>query len=119
MKRTYSGAAEGRGAVYEWDGNRNVGKGRMEITESAGPSRIAIKLDFMKPIEGHNIAEFTMEPRGDSTKVTWSMYGPNRFIGKVMSVFIDMDNMVGKDFETGLASLKRLTEADEVSAAAR
>ncbi|MGZ8796674.1 MAG: SRPBCC family protein [Thermoanaerobaculia bacterium] len=88
MKRTYSGAAVGKGAVYEWDGNNQVGKGRMEITDTTAPSRITIKLDFMEPLEGHDIAEYTLEPQGDSTKVTWVMHGPNRFIGKVISVFI-------------------------------
>ncbi|MGZ8829688.1 MAG: SRPBCC family protein [Thermoanaerobaculia bacterium] len=110
MKRTYSGAAVGKGAVYEWDGNNQVGKGRMEITDTTAPSRITIKLDFMEPLEGHDIAEYTLEPQGDSTKVTWVMHGPNRFIGKVISVFISMDKMIGKDFETGLASLKTIAE---------
>ncbi|MGZ8833008.1 MAG: SRPBCC family protein [Thermoanaerobaculia bacterium] len=110
MKRTYSGAAVGKGAVYEWDGNNQVGKGRMEITDTTAPSRITIKLDFMEPLEGHDIAEYTLEPQGDSTKVTWVMHGPNRFIGKVISVFISMDKMIGKDFETGLANLKIMAE---------
>jgi hypothetical protein len=82
----------------------------MEITDTARPSRITIKLDFLKPIEGHNIAEFTLEPQGGSTQVTWAMHGPNRYIGKVMSVFINMDTMIGKSFETGLANLKTTAE---------
>lgn len=106
MRRTYSGAASGKGAVYEWEGNNQVGKGRMEITDTTAPSRVIIKLDFMKPIEGHDIAEYTLERQGDSTKVTWVMHGPNVFIGKVISVFISMDKMIGNDFETGLANLK-------------
>jgi carbon monoxide dehydrogenase subunit G len=110
MKRTYSGASAGKGAVYEWEGDKNVGKGRMEITELSPPSNVKIKLDFIKPFEAHNTAEFTLEPKGDSTTVTWAMYGPCSFISKVMSVFIDMDRMIGKDFETGLASLKTVTE---------
>jgi carbon monoxide dehydrogenase subunit G len=109
MKRTLSGAASGKGAVYEWDGNGNVGRGRMEILESS-PEKITIKLDFMKPIEGHNIAEFTLEPDGDATRVTWVMYGPSPYIGKVMSVFLNMDRMIGTDFEAGLANLKTATE---------
>jgi hypothetical protein len=109
MKRTHSGAESGRGAVYEWDGNRKIGKGRMEITD-ASPSKITIKLDFLKPIEGHNIAEFTMEPQGDSTNVTWAMYGPAPFISKVIQVFVSMDSMVGKEFDTGLANLKSIAE---------
>ena len=75
MKRTHSGPANGNGAVYEWEGNIKAGQGRMEITESYPPSRIAVKLYFIKPFEGHNIAEFTMEARGDSTNVTWAMHG--------------------------------------------
>lgn len=110
MSRNFSGAASGTGAVYEWAGNGNVGQGRMEITESSAPSRIAIKLDFIKPIEGHNIAEFTLAPDGDATRVTWAMHGPSPHIGKVISVFLDMDSMIGKDFEAGLANLKTATE---------
>jgi hypothetical protein len=110
MKRTHSGAASGRGAVYEWDGNSKVGKGRMEITEAASPSKVTIKLDFLKPIEGHNIAEFTLEPQGDSTSVTWAMRGPSPFVSKVFQVFISMDSMLGKEFETGLANLKSAAE---------
>jgi hypothetical protein len=109
MKRTHSGAESGKGAVYEWDGNRKIGKGRMEITD-ASPSKITIKLDFLRPIEGHNIAEFTLEPQGDSTNVTWAMYGPAPFISKVIQVFFSMDSMVGKEFDTGLANLKSIAE---------
>lgn len=113
MKRAYSGAASGKGAVYEWDGNRNIGKGRMEITD-ASPSKVVFKMDFIKPFEGHNIAEITMDPKGDttnvSTYVTWAIYGPNVFLGKVMSLICNMDKMIGKEFETGLANLKSLTE---------
>ena len=110
MKRNLSGAANGKGAVYEWDGDKTVGKGRMEIAESSPPSKVAIKLDFIKPFEAHNIAEFTLEPKGDSTNVTWAMHGPTPYIAKVIHVFFDMDSMVGKDFETGLANLKAIAE---------
>jgi uncharacterized protein YndB with AHSA1/START domain len=114
MKRSYSGAADGKGAVYGWDGDRNVGSGRMEILDASLPSKIVIKLDFFKPFEGHNTAEFTMLPQGDATNlttdVTWLMHGPAPFMSKVMQVFMNMDNMIGKDFEVGLANLKRLTE---------
>jgi len=110
MKRSYSGTESGKGAVYGWEGNKNVGSGRMEILDAQAPSRIVIKLDFFTPFEGHNTAEFTMLPQGDGTNVTWLMHGPSRFIGKIMHVFINMDRMVGKDFEIGLANLKRLTE---------
>ena len=110
MKRSYSGAASGTGAVYAWEGNKNVGSGRMEILDASAPSRIVIKLDFFTPFEGHNTAEFTMLPQGDATNITWLMHGPLPFMGKIMHVFINMDNMIGKDFEAGLANLKRLTE---------
>src|SRR5665647_2771031 len=99
MKRTYSGAESGKGAVYAWDGDKNVGSGRMEILDASAPSKIVIKLDFFTPFEGHNTAEFTMLPQGDATSLTW-----------LMQVFMNIDNMVGKDFEVGLANLKRLTE---------
>ena len=114
MKRSFSGAADGKGAVYGWEGNKNVGSGRMEILDSSKPSKIVIKLDFFTPFEGHNTAEFTMLPQGDATNlttnVTWLMHGPAPFMSKVMQVFINLDNMIGKDFEIGLANLKRLTE---------
>jgi uncharacterized protein YndB with AHSA1/START domain len=114
MKRSFSGAADGKGAVYGWEGNKNVGSGRMEILETSKPSKIVIKLDFFTPFEGHNTAEFTMLPQGDATNlttnVTWLMHGPAPFMSKVMQVFINLDNMIGKDFEIGLANLKRLTE---------
>jgi hypothetical protein len=110
MKRTYSGAANGKGAIYAWEGNGEVGKGRMEITESSAPGKIAMNLDFEKPFETHNIVEFTMVPKGDFTDVTWAMHGPNPYIAKLMHLFFNMDNMVGKDFESGLANLKSIAE---------
>jgi uncharacterized protein YndB with AHSA1/START domain len=110
MKRSFGGAASGKGAVYEWDGNNNVGSGRMEILDSAQPSKIVIKLDFIRPFEGHNTAEFTMLPQGGATAVTWTMHGPASFMSKLMQVFMNLDHMIGKDFEIGLANLKRLTE---------
>jgi uncharacterized protein YndB with AHSA1/START domain len=110
MKRTYSGTESGKGAVYGWEGNNNVGSGRMEILESAAPSKVVIKLDFFKPFEGHNTAEFTMMPQGDATHLTWLMRGPAPFMNKLMQVFMNLDKMIGKDFEAGLANLKKLTE---------
>jgi hypothetical protein len=110
MKRSYSGAASGKGAVYAWDGNKNVGSGRMEILEASMPSKIVIKLDFFTPFEGHNTAEFTMLPQGDVTSLTWLMHGPATLISRVMQVFMNIDKMVGKDFEAGLANLKKHTE---------
>ncbi len=110
MKRTFGATTAGKGAVYEWDGNKDVGKGRMEITDTSPPPRVTINLDFVKPFETHNIVEFTLEPQGDFTNVTWAMHGPSPYIAKVMHIFFDMDNMVGKDFETGLANLKTIAE---------
>lgn len=110
MKRIYSGAESGKGALYAWDGNKNVGSGRMEILDASSPSKIVIKLDFFKPFEAHNTAEFTMQPQGGATEVIWVMHGPAPFMSKVMQVFMNMDNMIGKDFEIGLANLKTLAE---------
>jgi uncharacterized protein YndB with AHSA1/START domain len=110
MKRTHSGAASGKGAAYAWEGNKDVGSGRMEIVESTPPSRLTIKLDFMKPFEAHNVVDFTLAPQGTATRVNWSMHGPAPFMSKVMQVFMSMDRMVGNDFEAGLANLKALAE---------
>ena len=110
MQRSYGGEAAGGGAVYTWDGNNNVGSGRMEIIDSLEPSRIVIKLDFIKPFEGHNTAEFTMLPQGDATNVTWLMHGPASFMSRLMQVFINLDRMIGKDFEIGLSNLKKIVE---------
>jgi hypothetical protein len=110
MKRSYSGAASGKGAVYGWEGNKNVGSGRMEILDALVPSKIVIKLDFFTPFEGHNTAEFSLLPQGDATAVTWRMHGPAPFMSKVMQVFMNLDHMIGKDFEIGLANLKNLAE---------
>ena len=110
MKRAYSGAPRGNGAVYEWEGNSDVGQGRMEITNATPSSNVTIKLDFMKPLEGHDIAMFALEPKGDTTEVTWSMDGPTPYIGKVIGVFLNMDQMIGSDFAAGLANLKTVAE---------
>ena len=110
LKRTYSGAERGKGAVYAWAGNKNVGSGRMEIIDATAPSQIAIKLDFFKPFEAHNTAEFTMMPQGRATRIVWVMHGPAPFISKLMQVFMNFDAMIGRDFEAGLANLKKLTE---------
>ncbi len=110
MQRTYSGAAEGKGAVYAWQGDKNVGSGRMEILDAPAPSKIVIKLDFFTPFEGHNTAEFTMLPQGDGTHVIWLMQGPAPLMSRVMQVFINLDRMIGRDFEAGLVNLKGLAE---------
>ena len=109
MKRTFSGAPKDLGAIYAWEGDDKVGAGRMEITGLA-PSKVDIKLDFLKPFEGHNVAEFALHPQADSTRVTWSMDGPSSYMTKLIGVFFNMDKMIGKDFETGLANLKTAAE---------
>ena len=109
MKRSYSGAEKGKGAAYAWEGNGKVGQGRMEIIDAA-PSRVALDLDFVKPFEGHNKVVFTLAPQGDATEVNWAMQGPMPYVSKLISVFCDMDGMIGKEFENGLANLKTLTE---------
>jgi hypothetical protein len=109
MKRTYSGEPTAKGAKYAWAGNSEVGEGSMTLTE-AQPSRVALDLDFVKPFEGHNKVVFTLTPKGDATEVTWDMHGPSPYITKVIQVFCDMDGMIGKEFEKGLADLKTLTE---------
>jgi uncharacterized protein YndB with AHSA1/START domain len=110
MKKTYSGAAAGRGAIYEWDGDKNVGSGRIEIADTSPPNRVAIKLDMIKPFAASNRVEFTLQPRGDATNVTWAMNGHTPYLAKIMHLFLDVDRMVGQDFETGLANLKALAE---------
>lgn len=110
MKRIHSGAASGKGAVYEWDGNKEIGQGRMEITESTPPTKVAFAMHFIKPFEAHNTAEFVLEPQGDSTYVTWAIYGPQPYIAKVIGIFCNMDSMIGKEFEAGLANLKTIAE---------
>jgi uncharacterized protein YndB with AHSA1/START domain len=110
LKRSYSGAASGEGAVYEWSGNKNIGQGQMEIVESSPSSKIKLRIDFIKPFEAHNTIEFTLIPQGGSTLVTQAMYGPSPFISKVMGIFCSMDKMVGKKYEEGLANLKAISE---------
>jgi uncharacterized protein YndB with AHSA1/START domain len=110
LKRSFSGAPSGPGAIYAWEGNKNVGSGRMEIIDTAPPSKIIIKLDFFKPFKANNIAEFTLEPKGAATDVTWAMQGPVPYIGKIMHLIINCDKMVGNDFATGLASMKAVAE---------
>ncbi len=110
MKRTFSGAAKDKGAVYAWEGNDKVGAGRMEILDVTQPTRVDIKLDFLRPFESHCQTEFTLQAQGDSTVVTWTMSGPSAFITKLMGLVASMDSMVGKDFESGLASMKAVAE---------
>ena len=110
LQRTYSGAAAGRGAIYAWSGNKQAGKGRMEMLDAKAPSDIVIQLDFIEPFAARDTAEFTLAPQGDATTVTWSMRGSLSFLMKVMHLFFDMDKMIGADFEKGLANLKTAAE---------
>jgi hypothetical protein len=109
MKRSYSGAPSGKGAVYEWDGNSNIGAGRMEVTE-ASATKIVYDMLFLKPWEAHNTAEIVMVPGGASTDITWAMSGPNPYFGRIIHTLIDVDKMVGVEFTTGLANLKSIAE---------
>lgn len=110
MKRTLSGAESGKGAAYAWESNGKAGIGRMEITNSVPSSLVALKLDFEKPFKANNTVDFTLKPMGNETTVTWAMHGRYPFIARLMGVFFNMDRLVGKDFETGLANLKRAAE---------
>ena len=110
MKRTFGATTSGKGATYAWEGNKDVGQGRMEIAESVPSSKVALNLDFVKPFQAHNVVEFKLEPKGDATNVTWAMQGDTPYFAKIIHVFINMDKMVGKDFEAGLANLKAIAE---------
>ena len=118
MKRTYEGPPAGRGAVYAWAGNKEVGEGRMTLTESRPHELIRIKLDFIKPFAATNTTEFTFKPQGEQTHVTWTMTGHNGFMAKAFCMFMDMDKMVGGDFEKGLAAMKAVAEARTATVAA-
>jgi len=111
MKKTFEGPPSGVGAMYAWTGNDKVGEGKMTIEKSTAPSLVGIKLQFFKPFAATNTATFTFAPASEGTKVTWSMDGENNFVGKAFSMFMDMDKMVGGDFERGLASMKTLAES--------
>ena len=101
MKRTHSGAANGKGAVYEWAGNGKAGQGRMEVVDTSPPSKVTIKLDFFK---------LTLDAKGGSTNVTWAVHGPQPYFAKVMTIFVRMDSLLGKEFEAGLANMKSIAE---------
>ena len=112
MKQTHEGAAAGTGAIYSWAGNKEVGEGRMTITGSHPSDLIRIKLEFLKPFAAVNTTEFTFKPEGNQTAVTWSMTGTNNFMAKAFCMFMNMDKMVGGDFEKGLAHMKSVSEAE-------
>lgn len=111
LKRTYEGPTAGEGAIYSWVGNREVGEGKMTLIESRPAELIRIKLEFFKPFKATNTAQFEFKPEGDGTRVTWSMTGENNFIGKAIGLVMNMDKMIGGDFESGLAGIKAIAEA--------
>ncbi len=111
----HSGSQRGVGAIYAWNGNKQVGQGRQEILEATSPSRVVIQLDFFRPFKARNTTEFTMTSQGKTTHVNWAMFGPQPLISKIMCMFMNMDKMVGKDFEKGLASLKSYVESSPQS----
>ena len=110
MKQNYEGASSGTGAIYTWAGNNQVGEGRMTITESHPSDLIKIKLEFIKPWSATNATDFAFKPQGNQTAVTWTMDGDNNFMGKAFGLFMNMDKMVGGDFEKGLAQMKAVSE---------
>ncbi len=110
MKKEYSGPEKGVGAGYSWVGNREVGEGRMTMTQIIPPSLIEVKLEFIKPMAATNMTTFSFVPDQTGTRVTWTMTGNHNFVGKIFGVLIDMDKMVGADFEKGLNGIKTLAE---------
>jgi hypothetical protein len=108
-KTTYEGPLSGVGAVFGWSGNNKIGEGRMTIIESRPNDLVRFRLEFFRPFKGTNTAEFTFEPKGPQTLVTWTMFGPNSFMGKAMGLFINCDKMVGNQFEQGLAQLNSVS----------
>jgi hypothetical protein len=109
-KSTFEGPAAGVGSSMAWDGNKKVGAGKMTITESEPSSLVGIRLEFLRPFQATNAAEFNFVPESAQTLVTWRMTGKNNFFFKVFSLLMNCDDMVGKDFEKGLASLKAVVE---------
>lgn len=111
LKQSFDGPAAGPGASYSWEGNDEVGKGRMQIVESNAPRNVKIDLEFMAPMAGKSVTDFTFKPVGNSTEVTWKMSGPHTFVSKAFCLVMDMDKMIGPDFEKGLSQMKTLAEA--------
>lgn len=110
MKTSFAGPAAGRGASYSWQGNRNVGSGTLTITDSVPDAEVMMRLEFSEPFVATNHVQFTLTPTQAGTRVSWAMTGTNDFMSKVLAVFVDTEQMVGRDFESGLASLRELAE---------
>ncbi len=123
MTRTHSAAPRGKGAIYEWDGNSQVGAGRIAITESVPPSKVELLLDMYRPFKAQNVVEFTLERASSnatsvSTEVTWAMRGRQPYMAKLFSLVMNCDKMVGSQFEEGLGKLKALVETAALKVAA-
>lgn len=110
MQRSYTGASSGIGSKYAWIGNKKVGEGSMEITQSVAPQNIQLDLHFLKPFQADNVTEFSITPRGNETHVQWSMRGHKPLIMRVMGLVFNMDKIVGADFERGLSNLRSIVE---------
>jgi uncharacterized protein YndB with AHSA1/START domain len=110
MKKTFSGPATGPGSQLAWDGNSDVGAGTLTIADAKAPSKVVLKLDVTRPMEGHHTIEYDLKPESGGTKMIWSMHGPMNIVSKVMCTFLSLDKMVGKDFEDGLRNLKAIAE---------
>jgi Polyketide cyclase / dehydrase and lipid transport len=110
VKGSYRGSGSGPGSAYDFEGNQEVGKGSIEIMESEPTVRVSMKLDMIEPFKASNTIDFTLVPRGDATDVTWAMQGASPFVARLVGVFINMDHMIGRDFEAGLANLKAEAE---------
>lgn len=115
MKRLFSGASEGVGAIYEWNGNKQVGQGRIEIVEIVRPTRISMTLDMIRPFPASNHVHYTFQQTGADTRVVWALQGPSPYLSRLIGLFMNMDRMVGSDFETGLARLKALAEGRDAA----
>ena len=109
MRGEYRGPAAGPGAAFHFEGNKDVGKGSIQILESA-PAKVTMQLHMLAPFEGRNTVEFSLQPRGAATEVTWAMQGASPFVARLAGLFFDMDRMIGRDFEAGLADLKQRAE---------
>lgn len=110
MKKIYSGSGSGKGAHYAWEGNKEVGVGEITISESTPPNKLVFDLHMVKPFEGRNVAEINLDASGDSTIVTWILIDKHNVMLKIVSLFVNLDNTIGKDFEIGLANLKAIAE---------
>ncbi|MFO0865708.1 MAG: SRPBCC family protein [Gemmataceae bacterium] len=111
VRNTFEGTFEEKGSKFLWVGNDKVGEGKMEILETKPPEYLKLSLEFVKPMASTAITEYKFEPKGEGTEITWTMSGTNGFVGKAFCMFVNMDKMVGGDFEKGLADIKKISEA--------